>query len=125
MTLQELYTLMDGDYEQAQKVLRIEKLIDKHIRRLPDNKLFADLQKTKETINSTQIFETAHAIKGICSNLGMMKIAGLASELSEEFRPGNGRTMSDAEVAAKISEIDTLFKKACEGIRKYEDELGA
>ena len=34
MTLQELYAGIYGDYDQAIRVLRIEKLIDKHIRKL-------------------------------------------------------------------------------------------
>ena len=39
MTLQELYRQIGGDYEQALKVLRVEKLADKHIRKLPGNGL--------------------------------------------------------------------------------------
>lgn len=37
MTLQELYYEIGGDYEQAMRVLRIDKLIDKHIRKLRTN----------------------------------------------------------------------------------------
>ena len=37
MTLQELYDTIGGDYEQAVRVLRMDKLIDKHIRKLPKN----------------------------------------------------------------------------------------
>ena len=35
MTLQELYQNIGGDYDQAIRVLRVEKLIDKHIRKYP------------------------------------------------------------------------------------------
>ena len=35
MTLKELYIEIGGDYDRALSVLRIEKLIDKHIRKLP------------------------------------------------------------------------------------------
>ena len=37
MTLQELYQTINGDYEQAMRVLRMEKLMDKHIRKLTKN----------------------------------------------------------------------------------------
>ena len=37
MTLKELYQRIDGDYEQAVSVLRIEKLMDKHIRKFSKN----------------------------------------------------------------------------------------
>ena len=35
MTLQELYQNIEGNYDQALRVLRMEKLLDKHIRKLP------------------------------------------------------------------------------------------
>ena len=37
MTLRELYSEIGGDYDQALRVLRVEKLIDKHIRKLTSN----------------------------------------------------------------------------------------
>ena len=43
MTLEELYALIGEDYEQAMKVLRKEKLLDRYVRRLPDNELCAAL----------------------------------------------------------------------------------
>lgn len=52
MTLQELYAAIDGDYRQALNVLRIEKLLDKHIRKFPDNTIFADLQAAARAMAS-------------------------------------------------------------------------
>ena len=37
MTLQELYAEIGGDYDQAIRVLRVEKLLDKHICRMASN----------------------------------------------------------------------------------------
>ena len=37
MTLQELYSAIDGYYDNALRVLRMDKLIDKHIRKLTKN----------------------------------------------------------------------------------------
>ena len=122
MTLQELYALIDGDYEQATKVLRMEKLMDKHIRKLPQNGVIDNLIQAGDSMDPTQLFETAHAAKGVCSNLGLMKLASAASEIAEEYRPGNSRRMSDEEVKAKIAEIDELYKKTTEGIRQYTGE---
>jgi len=119
MTLQELYSAIDGDYDRVSKVLRIEKLIDKHIRKLPDNPIFSDLSAAAETMDQTALFEKSHAIKGVCSNLGLTKIAGLASEISEEFRPGKPRTMSDGEVREKVKAIDELVAMAAKEIRVY------
>ena len=71
MTLQELYQMIGGDYDQALRVLRVEKLIDKHIRKLPVNGVVEKLLEAGKTMDPTQLFETAHAVKGITANLGL------------------------------------------------------
>lgn len=120
MTLQELYQLIDGDYERAIHVLMVEKLIDKHIRKLVKNGVVASLLEAGKTMDPTQLFETAHAVKGVCANLGLVKIADAASEIAEEYRPGNARSMSDEMVREKLAEIEKLYQKAVDGIRQYE-----
>ena len=123
MTLNELYREIGGDYDSALKVLRIEKLIDKHIRKLPTNPIFSELDEAGKAMDGTRIFESAHAIKGVCSNLGLVGIAALAAEICDEFRPGNERKLSDAEVKLKIADISALYEKTAEGIRLYEASL--
>jgi HPt (histidine-containing phosphotransfer) domain-containing protein len=122
MTLQELYESIGGDYEQALRVLRVEKLIDKHIRKLTGNGVVDNLLAAGETMDPTQLFETAHATKGVCANLGLTRIAGLASEIAEEFRPGTPRTMSDDEVKDRLRAIDDLYETTKEGIARYVAE---
>lgn len=121
MTLQELYQMIGGDYEQALKVLRMDKLLDKHIRKLAKNDLVEKLLAAGENMDAVQLFETAHAIKGVCANLGLTAISGLASDISEEFRPGTDRSLSDGQVQEKIRELGEMFEKTTEGIRKYEE----
>ncbi len=123
MTLSELYQAIGGNYEQALKVLRIEKLIDKHIRKLPNNAIFGELVAAGKTMDSVSLFENAHAMKGVCSNLGLVKIAAIASEISEEFRPGNSRALTDEQVTEKIQEIDRMFQTATEKILEYTQSL--
>ena len=122
MTLQELYSSIGEDYEQALRVLRVEKLVDKHIRKLPKNGLIEALLAAGEGMDATQLFETAHAAKGNCGNLGLTKLCAAASEITEEFRPGNPRKMTDAEVSAKLQEIAGLYEKTADAIKQYEAE---
>ena len=120
MTLQELYQTIGGDYDQALRVLRVEKLMDKHIRKFSNNGVVEAVLAAGETLDPTQMFETAHAVKGVCGNLGLTGLYELASELSDEFRPGNARQMSDAQVKEKLSELSALYQRAADGIRQYE-----
>ena len=120
MTLQELYQIIGGDYDQALRVLRVEKLMDKHIRKFSNNGVVEAVLAAGETLDPTQMFETAHAVKGVCGNLGLTGLYELASELSDEFRPGNARQMSDEQVKEKLGELSALYQRAADGIRQYE-----
>ncbi len=120
MTIEELYKVIGGDYEQALKVLRMDKLIDKHIRKLSQNEIFDNLLNAKESLDPVAIFEASHAIKGVCANLGLLNLSRLASDIADEFRTGTERKMSDDEVKAKIDEFEDLYKRSVEGIKEYE-----
>ena len=122
MTLQELYSNIGESYEQALRVLRVEKLVDKHIRKLISNGLIDALLAAGKTMDPVQLFETSHAVKGNCGNLGLTRLAAAASEISEEFRPGNGRKKTDAEVRACLEEIAELYGKTAEQITRYTAE---
>ena len=120
MTLRELYDNIGENYEQALRVLRVEKLVDKHIRKLIPNGLIDSLLAAGKDMDPSRLFETAHAVKGNCGNLGLTQLAAAASEIAEEFRPGSERKKTDAEVAALLEKISAQYKRTTEEIRKYE-----
>ena len=122
MTLEELYREIGGSYERAVSVLRVEKLVDKHIRKLTANGVVTRVIAAKAAMDPTELFESAHAMKGVCGNLGLTELADAASEIAEEFRPGNPRRFSDSEVAARLDRIAEIYEQTVAGIRKYEQE---
>ena len=120
MTIQELYQYIDGDYDQAIRVLRVDKLVDKHIRKFTQNGVVDELLKAGESMNPVELFEAAHAMKGVCANLGLTKLSDAASDITEEFRPGKERTLSDDEVKNRIHSIQQIYSQTIDGIRRYE-----
>ena len=121
MTLHELYTEIGGDYEQALRVLRAEKLIDKHIRKLPKSGVADRLLNAGKSMEPAELFEAAHAMKGVCANLGLAALAEMVSVIAEEYRPGNARRLSDSDVAQRLAEIAEAYAKTADGIRRYEN----
>ena len=120
MTLRELYDEIGGNYDMALKVLRMEKLVDKHIRKLAQNTIFNDINTAAEAMDAPGLFESAHAIKGVCANLGLVELAEAASEICEEFRPERERKLTDAQALIKVHMINELYKKAVDAIARYE-----
>ena len=44
-----------------------------------------------------------------------------AAEITEEFRPGHSRTLSDADISAKLRKLEEQYHRVAEGIRRYEN----
>ena len=121
MTLQELYRNIGGSYEQAARVLRIDKLIDKHIRKFTKNQVVERLLDAGKRRDPAEMFDCAHAMKGVCATLGLNEMSDLAAELADEYREGNARRLSDEEVGARLELIEQKYRKAAGEILKYEE----
>ena len=119
MTVQELYQSIDGNYDAAKGILMMDKLITKFVIKFLDDKSYEKLANAWAARDVSGAFEGAHALKGVCANLGMNKLSGLASELAEEFRPGSARKLSDDEVTQRLAAITELYEKSIEGIRAF------
>ena len=63
-------------------------------------------------------------MKGLCANLGLLRLSDLASDIAEEYRPGNSRTLSDEEVDVKLQEVASLYAKTVDAIHQYEEACG-
>lgn len=119
MTLEELYRKIDGDYAQACQVLRVDKLIDKHIRRFPTGGIVEAVLNAGKTLEPVAMFESAHAMKGVCSNLGLKSLATIASVITEEYRPGSVRNLTDDQIRAQLDNLERLYRKTVDGISEY------
>ena len=123
MTIQELYAAMGGNYDQAVRILKKDKLIDKYVRKLKASGVDKSLEQAGATMDAAGLFESAHAMKGVCSNLGLDALAAAAGEITEEFRPGKERRLSDEEVKVRLDAIAERYRTTEEGIRAYEEGL--
>lgn len=121
MTLQELYTLIGGNYDQAVKIMRRDRLIDRYIRKLSSSEVGTALAAAGASMDPVGLFESAHAMKGVCANLGLDALSEAASDIAEEFRPGATRRYTDDEVKAKLADIAERYRRTIDGIHLYEN----
>ena len=120
MTIQQLYDRIGGNYEHAVRIMKKDKLIDKYVRKLKDSNVGDALAQAGETMDAVKLFESAHAMKGVCANLGLDALASAAEEITEEFRAGNPRTLSDEAVREKVAGILQRYRDTVEDIAEYE-----
>lgn len=121
MTIQELYERVDGSYEQAVRVMKRDSLIDRYVRRFDESGQMAKLLAAAEQMDASGIFDSAHALKGICCNLGFDRLAAELDALAEEFRPGHARRHTDEEVRERLESVKTLYQKTVDGIHAYQN----
>ncbi len=121
MTIQQLYARIGGNYEHAVQIMKKDKLIDKYVRKLKDSNVGDALAQAGETMDAEKLFESAHAMKGVCSNLGLDALASAADEITEEFRAGNPRTLTDDAVREKVGSILQRYRDTVAGIAAYEE----
>ena len=120
MTIKELYAKIGGNYDQAVRVMKSDRLIDKYVRKFTASQVAESLAEAGKTMDPVKLFESAHAMKGVCSNLGLESLANAVKEITEEFRPGNTRRLSDADVQSRLDAIAKQYEITAEGIRDYE-----
>ena len=120
MTIKELYAKIGGNYDQAVRVMKSDRLIDKYVRKFTASQVAESLAEAGKTMDPVKLFESAHAMKGVCSNLGLESLTNAVNEITEEFRPGNTRRLSDADVQSRLDAIAKQYEITAEGIRDYE-----
>ena len=120
MTVKELYDKIGGNYDQAIRIMKMEKLVDRYIRKLGKSTFVEALVAAADSMDAVALFENAHAMKGVCANLGLQKLAAAADTVTEEFRPGSARKLSDDEVRALLRDTEAVYKNTLEQIRLYE-----
>ena len=123
MTIQELYDQIGGSYDHAVRIMRMDKMISKYLLKLTDSDVCDKLKEAAGSMDPGALFDSAHAMKGVCANRGLDDLAAAVSEVTEEYRPGAGRKLSDDEVKAKLDEIFSKFEKTKAGIEEYKASL--
>ncbi|MBQ9493476.1 MAG: Hpt domain-containing protein [Oscillibacter sp.] len=119
MTIQELYENIGGSYESAKKILPSDKMIAKFVQRFLTDKSCERLFAARESGDETGMFEGSHAMKGVCANLGLNELSRIASEISEEYRPGNAKTLSEDEISQRFADLKALYERTVAGIQEF------
>ncbi|MBR1442192.1 MAG: Hpt domain-containing protein [Firmicutes bacterium] len=87
MTVSELYEKIGGNYEEAVGRLMNDDLIITFIGRFVGSNFMERLETAFERGSSGEIFEAAHAFKGVASNLALTKISGCVEKITDATRP--------------------------------------
>lgn len=87
MTLRDFYKKIGSDYDAVVALMGgSERIVDKFVRKFPNDPSAAELFKSFEEKDYETAFRMAHTLKGVCLNLGFVRLRESASALTEALR---------------------------------------
>ena len=117
MTLRDFYNKIGSSLDAVMSQMGLpEKLVDKFVKKFPNDKSAEELFRTYESGDYMTAFRMAHTIKGLCLTLGFDKLRESASELTEALRDGKV-----ADNAAELLEtVRRDYNEVMDGIKELD-----
>lgn len=117
MTLNDCYTLMGGNYQEAKSRLMNDKLVERFIQKFLQDTSFQELEKAMEAKDGETAFRCAHTLKGVSANLSLSLLASSSSLLTEELRNKGG--VIPEEAYRLFEEVKKDYSLTTETIKSY------
>lgn len=122
MTLEELYSQIGGDYAEAIERMRKEELVSRFIVRFLDDDSCANMLASWEAGDDEAAFNAAHTAKGLCANLAITSLSGIATVLTEALRPGNDSLRASTDIDGLMAQFNEAYQHAVCCIKAYAEE---
>ena len=114
MTIKELYDNIGGSYEDALSRLMNDRLIDKFIRKYPQDGSFSELIEASGVNDRARAFRAAHTLKGVAGNLAFTELAAAASAITEQLRP-----QTEGPDTELLDRVRTAQERVMTGLEQY------
>lgn len=86
MTIKELYENIGEDYQDVFDRFMMEKMIQKYVLKFIEDPNFLLLKQSLESNDEDEAFRAGHTLKGVCANMGFLKLEKLSSQITELLR---------------------------------------
>ena len=121
MTIEECYSIMDGDWEGIKRRLGNEALIAKLSIKFLSSQEYSEIGKAIEERNWEKAFLNAHTLKGVALNLGYNNLARSVSALTELLRP---RVLDNPREAEMLYlSVTSDYNRVINAINTYKESI--
>ena len=125
MTIEELYAQIGGNYKNACARLMSGTYVARFIVKFLNDPSCSNIISAWEAGDERATFDAAHMAKGVCANLGLEELAGLASEVCEALRVGNEDLRASTDVDALVAKVGALYDRTRQCIEAFAASGGA
>lgn len=120
MTVKDCYDMMGGGYEEVIKRLLDDKRVLKFAVKFLDDASYDTLQESMQQEDYETAFRAAHSIKGVCQNLGFVKLSESSAALTEALRGGKNQDTSELE-----RQVREDYEKTVQSIKAMQESDAA
>ena len=117
MTVQESYAKMGADYDDVMSRLRTDDRIKRFLLRVADDQSFNNLVAALKEHNMEEVFRAAHTLKGVSSNLSLVRLCKSATAITEMLR---GKTEYSADLEPMLEQVRADYELTIECIKSIE-----
>ena len=110
MTVQEFYTAIGGNYNEAKSRLMTDALILKFVSKFPADPNFALLEKALAADDPDAAFSASHTLKGVCLNLAFARLASAAVTLTDALREQNRASWQKETGTSLFAQVKTEYE---------------
>lgn len=118
MTLQECYTQLGGNYDDAKHRLMADKIVQKFLIRFIDDPSMDALLSAVEENDREKSFVAVHTLKGVAANLALTALQKSASALTEQLRS----RQNDPDIKL-LQELKEVYAQNINTIKEYQQSL--
>lgn len=115
MTLQDCYVKLEGDYAGVLSRLMKDSMVSRFLGMFSKDKSMDELKTAYAAKDWENAFRAVHTLKGTSLNLGITKLAGLASELTESLRNGE----PSVDISGMYEAVETEYARTLAIIEEY------
>ncbi len=117
MRLADCYSALEGDFAGVKSRLMREASISKFLIMFLKDTQFQEFHASLEAEDWENAFRNIHTLKGTCLNLGIAKLAGIASEITETLRGG----AAPGDISGDVRLLDAEYERTVEIIKEYSE----
>ncbi len=117
MRLTDCYSALEGDFAGVKSRLMREASISKFLIMFLRDTQFQEFHASIEAQDWENAFRNIHTLKGTCLNLGISKLAGIASEITEMLRSG----APAGDISGNVRSLDAEYERTVNLIKEYSE----
>lgn len=120
MTVQELYEKMGGSYEDAKRVMMADPIIGRMVMMFKADPNYQKLMDAYAQKDEKAMFDAAHALKGVCGNLGMTELFQSVEIVTNIVRPANAAHRAEADLDSEMEKLTAAYEKVMAALGEFE-----